>query len=586
MDKYEYLQKKCIDPLRQHSKAITANLKTLSKKDADQLNVLTDVSVRVIPGQKMCYKYLSNLNAPKSPSMNQTEEVTLDYGLSGVPTLNTSLEELGVSPLRTSQVSNMSSYAKRKVTEVNQALVMKISSACGVPTSTLQECSNCKDLDILMDLLKEKNAVSPRHLQTQLLTLAPDSWSVRKIAETFKVSPYMVRTARKLRQEHGILAEPSARRASTAISSEIELRVKTFYESDEHSRILPGAKDYKSVKSTETGKREHKQKCLILMNLNELYENYKAKFPDDKIGFSKFCLLRPSHCITVGSRGTHSVCVCQAHQNIKLMLTALPSAQHTITYHDLMSKIVCSVTSKLCMVHRCPSCPGVDVLRSYLEDISGLDDTTEDSEVSFKQWMSTDRTTIQTCSSTLADFVETIVKKTDELTSHHFIWKHQGAFLSTLKEQLKQNEAIIILDFAENYSFVVQDAVQGYHWENSQATIHPFVAYFRDETDELHHECMCVISDCLQHDTVTVHRFQNDVLSHLRKIAPQVSKISYFSDGASSQYKNFKNFANLVYHHHDFGFEAEWHFFATSHGKNVCDGVGGTIKREAAKASL
>jgi len=27
-------------------------------------------------------------------------------------------------------------------------------------------------------------------------------------------------------------------------------------------------------------------------------------------------------------------------------------------------------------------------------------------------------------------------------------------------------------------------------------------------------------------------------------------------------------------------------FFATSHGKNACDGVGGTMKRLAAKASL
>ena len=32
--------------------------------------------------------------------------------------------------------------------------------------------------------------------------------------------------------------------------------------------------------------------------------------------------------------------------------------------------------------------------------------------------------------------------------------------------------------------------------------------------------------------------------------------------------------------------KAEWHFFATSHGKNACDGVGGTIKRLAASASL
>lgn len=36
----------------------------------------------------------------------------------------------------------------------------------------------------------------------------------------------------------------------------------------------------------------------------------------------------------------------------------------------------------------------------------------------------------------------------------------------------------------------------------------------------------------------------------------------------------------------DFGFEAEWHFFASCHGKNACDGVGGTTKREVSKASL
>ena len=32
--------------------------------------------------------------------------------------------------------------------------------------------------------------------------------------------------------------------------------------------------------------------------------------------------------------------------------------------------------------------------------------------------------------------------------------------------------------------------------------------------------------------------------------------------------------------------EAEWHFFATSHGKSPCDGIGGTTKRLAARASL
>jgi len=60
----------------------------------------------------------------------------------------------------------------------------------------------------------------------------------------------------------------------------------------------------------------------------------------------------------------------------------------------------------------------------------------------------------------------------------------------------------------------------------------------------------------------------------------------YFTDGAVSQYKNKSNFLNLAYHLDDFGIDAEWHFFATSHGKSPCDGVGGTVKRLAARASL
>lgn len=53
------------------------------------------------------------------------------------------------------------------------------------------------------------------------------------------------------------------------------------------------------------------------------------------------------------------------------------------------------------------------------------------------------------------------------------------------------------------------------------------------------------------------------------------------SDGCAEQYKNKKNFKNLCLHLKDFGIEADWHFFPTSHGKGVCDGFGGTIKRMA-----
>ena len=42
----------------------------------------------------------------------------------------------------------------------------------------------------------------------------------------------------------------------------------------------------------------------------------------------------------------------------------------------------------------------------------------------------------------------------------------------------------------------------------------------------------------------------------------------------------------MCHHKQDFGLEAEWTFFATSHGKSPCDGIGGFVKRYIAKRSL
>ena len=87
--------------------------------------------------------------------------------------------------------------------------------------------------------------------------------------------------------------------------------------------------------------------------------------------------------------------------------------------------------------------------------------------------------------------------------------------------------------------------------------------------------------------TVAVRLFQSYLIDFLtKKFNKKPSKIYYFSDGAAAQYKNRKNFINLCYHEEDFHIEAQWHFSATSHGKGASDGVGGTVKRLAARASL
>ena len=97
------------------------------------------------------------------------------------------------------------------------------------------------------------------------------------------------------------------------------------------------------------------------------------------------------------------------------------------------------------------------------------------------------------------------------------------------------------------------------------------------------------MSECLHHDTTAVYLFQKAFIALMKKVLPtrfHAQKSIYFSDGAGSQYKNRKNFVNLCHHKEDLGICAEWHFFTTSHGKEACDGLGGTVKTLAARASL
>ena len=132
----------------------------------------------------------------------------------------------------------------------------------------------------------------------------------------------------------------------------------------------------------------------------------------------------------------------------------------------------------------------------------------------------------------------------------HFIASQQAEFYKDCKLHLSPGEMLVTADFSENYSFVLQDAAQGFHWNNSQATVHPFVGYYID-TSEIRHLSYVIISECLNHDTTAVYLFQKCFMALLKRVIPAgqpIKKVIYFSDGAASQYKNRKNFLNLCHH--------------------------------------
>ena len=105
-------------------------------------------------------------------------------------------------------------------------------------------------------------------------------------------------------------------------------------------------------------------------------------------------------------------------------------------------------------------------------------------------------------------------------------------------------------------------------------------------TNELRCGSDCAISDHLKHNQTTVHYFLTKLFSLIHNDLPHLTSIKHFTDGAASQYKNFKALINLAFHFHVHKLTAEHNVFATSHGKSPCDGIGETIKREATNASL
>ena len=329
----------------------------------------------------------------------------------------------------------------------------------------------------------------------------------------------------------------------------------------------------------------------MLVTVKELYSAFKRKYADQenvKIGISKFSSLRPKWCVTAGASGTHSVCCCTIHENVKLLCDSINSK---ITYKSLMSLAVCDLQSRDCCMLKCNLCPTVDYVKAYiLSFFPGYESEGDDIIVSFKEWVSVDRSDLVLKSMPLFEFVDHLIEKLYKLIPHSYIAKAQTGYLKKRKETMQVGEVICCMDFAENYSFVIQDEVQGYHWTNKYCTVHPCVCYFKEKnhagTWVTKHLSFGFLSAETVHNVPMVYAFQTKVVNILKGKVPNLSKIEYFTDGCAEQYKNYKTFSNIVYHFEDLGVPCVWSFYATSHGKSACDGLGGSIKRCTARESL
>lgn len=129
-------------------------------------------------------------------------------------------------------------------------------------------------------------------------------------------------------------------------------------------------------------------------NLKDLHTKFSTKYPEEKISLTSFRLLRPQQCIPVGAKGTHNVCVCKIHGNIRLKLNGLKREflkkkfDFTTKYRDYLKKIICSTPTDECYLENCKKCPGP---KEVIEDLKENLRKCKIDSITFNQWVTTDR---------------------------------------------------------------------------------------------------------------------------------------------------------------------------------------------------
>ncbi|KAF2902936.1 hypothetical protein ILUMI_03248 [Ignelater luminosus] len=161
------------------------------------------------------------------------------------------------------------------------------------------------------------------------------------------------------------------------------------------------------------------------------------------------------------------------------------------------------MTQKSPSNERCSNCPGLTEIREHLKTIF---DENQITSVQFSTWIGTDRFTVSTQVLPSDDFVDSLCTALDILKPHAYIADQQAKYFKSLKNNIVEGDVIVQCDFAENYSFVVQDAAQSFHWNNDQATLLTSVYYYRQGQD-IKHGSIVMISDDLKHDTATFFTF-------------------------------------------------------------------------------
>ena len=369
-----------------------------------------------------------------------------------------------------------------------------------------------------------------------------------------------------------------------SVSYRFHLKVREFYLRDDVSRVTT------SKKETVTRNKVKKQKRLLNDSRKNLYEKFQAENPEVKISYSIFCRLRPFWVVTPTEKN-RDTCLCKLHDNLQFLANKLKLLKVIDTnYLDtLVTFVSCNTDNKNCMYGDCEKCRDSSCPHN-IEDANVQTTWTqwktvkEDRHIKRKGKSEAHQVSLTVKhveNGTIYDLFVQFQEQLSRFKKHYFNIRHQYQFYQKLRTDMSKNEALIHIDFAENYVGKMSKAIQSCHFGASQIqmTLHTGVYYVGHASKPY---TFCTISDSLEHGPAAIWMYLSPVLDDIQQNHPDVNILHFYSNGPTTQYRQKGNFYLFTTELFNRGIKmGTWNFHESGHGKGVPDGVGAALKRTA-----
>ena len=139
------------------------------------------------------------------------------------------------------------------------------------------------------------------------------------------------------------------------------------------------------------------------------------------------------------------------------------------------------------------------------------------------------------------DIIQGFLQHLNVFIPHNFQSYWQNSQFKECLKNFPDDVVMSVVDFAENYTFKVQNEIQSMHWYNDQCTIMVQICYWKEDGN-LKKESVFYISDDKQHDTLFVQHCFKIHYEHLVSQGLKFKRHWVWSDGAASQFKAARPF--------------------------------------------